>query len=57
MASQIIFLTITQRLTLSNVIIHIKSVLNKDKNHYYYNAFLEKCSYHLAKKLLQEYCW
>ena len=57
MASQIIFLTITQRLTLSNVIIHIKSVLNKDKNHYYYNTFLEKFSYHLAKKLLQEYCW
>ena len=57
MASQIIFLTITQRLTLSNVIIHIKSVLNKDKNHYYCNTFLEKFSYHLDKKLLQEYCW
>ena len=33
-----------------NVIIHIKSALNKDKNHYYYKIFLEKCSYQLAKK-------
>ena len=32
-------------LILLNVIILIKSVLNKDKNHYYYNIFLEKCSY------------
>ena len=37
-------------LTLHNVIIHIKSVLNKDKNPYYYKIFLEKCSYQLAKK-------
>ena len=35
---------------LHNVIIHIKSVLNKDKNHYYYEIFLEKCSYQLAKE-------
>ena len=29
-----------------HVIIHIKSVLNKDQaNNYYYNIFLEKCSY------------
>ena len=27
----------------------IKSVLNKDKNHYYYDNFLEKCSCQLAK--------
>ena len=27
----------------------IKSVLNKDKNHYYYKTSLEKCSYQLAK--------
>ena len=32
-------------LTLDNVIIHIKSVLDKDKNHYYHEIFLEKCSY------------
>ena len=32
-----------------NVIIHIKSVLNKDQNHYYHNTFLEKCSCQLAK--------
>ena len=28
----------------------IKSVLNKDKNHYYYKILLEKLSYQLAKK-------
>ena len=27
-----------------NVIILINSVSNKDKNHYYYNIFLENCS-------------
>ena len=37
-------------LTLHNVIIHIKSVLNKYKNHYNCKIFLEKCSYQLAKK-------
>ena len=31
--------------TFPNVITHIKSVWNKDQNHYYYNIFLEKCSY------------
>ena len=31
--------------TLRNVIIHIKSVINKDKNHYYQKIFIEKCSY------------
>ena len=25
-------------------------VFNKDQNHYYFNTFLEKCSYQLAKK-------
>ena len=39
-------------MTLHNVIIHIKSVLNKDKNRYYYKIFLEKCSYQLAKKII-----
>ena len=37
-------------MTLHNVIICIKSVLNKDRNHYYYKVVLEKCSYQLAKK-------
>ena len=37
-------------LTLHNVIILIKSVHNNDQNHYYYNIFLEKCSYQMAKK-------
>ena len=39
-----------KRLTLHNVSIIIKSVLDKDKNHYFCKAFLEKCSYQLAKK-------
>ena len=43
-------LPIEKTMTLHNVIILIKSVLNKDKNHYYYNTFLEKCLYQLAKK-------
>ena len=42
--------SIVKILTLNNFIIHIKSVLNKDKNHYYYKIFLEICSYQLAKK-------
>ena len=37
-------------MTMDNVIILVKSVLNKDQNHYYYNIFSEKCSYQLAKK-------
>ena len=37
------YLPIEKTLTL-HVIIHIKSVLNKDKNHYYCKKFLEKCS-------------
>ena len=43
-------LPIEKRLTLENIIIHIKSVANKDKNHYHYKMFLGKCSYKLAKK-------
>ena len=43
-------LLIKKRLTLHNVIILIKSVLNKDKYHYYYKIVLEKLSYQLAKK-------
>ena len=42
-------LPIEKILTLHSVIIHIKSVLNKDKNHYYCKIILEKCSYQLAK--------
>ena len=36
---------IWKTLTFYNVIILIRSVLNKDKNNYYYNTFPEKCSY------------
>ena len=43
-------LPIEKTLTFHNVVIHIKSVLNEDKNHYYYKIFLEKCSHQLAKK-------
>ena len=32
-------------LTFHNVVILIKSVVNKNKNEYYYNIFLEKGSY------------
>ena len=32
-------------LTFHNVMILIKSVFDKDQNHYYYNIFLGKCSY------------
>ena len=45
-------LPIEKRLTLDNVIIHIKSVLNKDTNHYYTKLFLEKCLYQLAKTII-----
>ena len=41
-------LPIEKVLTLHNVIIHIKSVLNKVKNYYYYNISLEKCLHQLA---------
>ena len=41
---------VEKTLTLHNVIIHIKSVLNKEKNHCYYKIFLEKCSYQLPEK-------
>ena len=42
-------LPLEKALTFHNVIILIKSVCNNDKNHYYYNIFLEKCSYQLPK--------
>ena len=43
-------LPIEKMLTLHNVIILIKSVLDKDQCCYYCNIFLEKCTYQLAKK-------
>ena len=43
-------LPIENILTLHNVVILIKSVLNKDKNPYYYKIFLEQYSNQLAKK-------
>ena len=44
------YFPIKKVLTLHNVTIHIKSVLNKDKNQYFYKICLEKCFYQLAKK-------
>ena len=41
---------IEKRLTLQIVKMFIKSVLNNDKNHYYHDKFLGKCSYQLVKK-------
>ena len=41
-------LPLEKALILQNFITHIKSVLNKDQNHYYYNRFLEKYSYQLS---------
>ena len=46
----VMILYLYTKLILHNVIIPIKSVLNKEKNQSYYNIFLEKCSYQLAKK-------
>ena len=43
-------LPIEKTLTLHNVIILMKSVLDKGKNHYYCKTILEKCLYQLAKK-------
>ena len=43
-------LPIEKALSLHNIIILIKSALNKDKNHYYYKIFLEKSSYQIAKQ-------
>ena len=42
-------LPIKTTLDLRNVVIPIKSVVNKDKHHCYHNIFLEKFSYQLAE--------
>ena len=42
-------LPLEKTMAFHSVIIHIMSVWNKDQNHYYYNMFLEKCSYQLLK--------
>ena len=36
-------------LTLHNAVILIKSIFNKNQNHYYYDIFLENCLLQLAK--------
>ena len=43
-------LPLKKTLTLHSVIIIIKLVFDKNQNDYYYNIFLGKCSYQLAKK-------
>ena len=47
------YFPVEKTLTLHNVIIHIKSFLIKDKNHYFNKMFLETFSKQLAKKLSQ----
>ena len=42
-------LLIEKTLILNYIIIHIKWVLNKNKNYYFYKIFLGKCFYQLAK--------
>ena len=42
-------LPLEKTLTSHNVLIFIKSVLNKNQNHNYYNILLEKCSFKLLK--------
>ena len=49
------FLAYRKILTLHDVIIIIKSVLNKDKYHYCYKIFLERCSNQLTKKNSQKF--
>ena len=43
------YFPLEKTLTIHNVIILIPSIFNKDKNNYYYNIFLEKCSYQLPR--------
>ena len=43
-------LPLEKTLTLHNVIILIKSLVNKNQNHYYYNIFLERFLCQLAEK-------
>ena len=42
-------LPLEKTLTLHNVIILISLVFKKNKSHYYYHIFLEKCSYRSSK--------
>ena len=42
-------LHLVKAMTFHDVIIHIKSVFNKDKSNYYYNILFEKASYELPK--------
>ena len=44
------FLSLEKLISFNDVIILIKSVLDKDQNHHYYNIFLEKSLYQSAKK-------
>ena len=41
-------LPLEKTLSFHKVVIHIKSVWNKDQSHYYYYIFFEKCSYQLT---------
>ena len=43
-------LPLEKTLTLHNIIIQMKSVLNKDQTYYHYNITFEKFLYQLTKK-------
>ena len=45
----IIFLPLEKTLILHDLMILIKSVLDKNQNHYYYNILSDKCSNQLSK--------
>ena len=44
-------LSLGKTLTLHNFIAHVKSVLKKDQNHYYYNIFLQNISINNLKSI------
>ena len=43
------YLPLGKKFTLHNVITLIKSLFYKDQTRFFYNVFLEKCLYQLAK--------
>ena len=43
------YLPLEKTITLHNIVILNKSVFNKNQHHYYYNIFLEKCSFQLSE--------
>ena len=44
------FFATENKMNFHNVVIHIKSILNIDRNYYCYKIFSEKSSYEIARK-------